>query len=202
MSESAGLLQAGGLRLRAWRPEEAARLLSIRERLEVVKWLGSEPKVMASISEAQQQIRVWRQRLANSAGRLGTWAVEVIDSGLVAGSLHLDELPNGNGEVEIGWVFHPDSHGMGYATTAAGSTLARAFADGLPQVVARMHVANLPSQRVCDRLGMRDCGVMPDPWYGGESRVYRISRREWSVVRLSADEQTQKLHHDHENDRP
>ncbi|MGH3423835.1 MAG: GNAT family N-acetyltransferase [Nocardioidaceae bacterium] len=177
------VLETGRVRLRPWRTEEAPRLFDILSRTDVGKWLGNEPDVMEAPAEAVERIGRWRDRIEGSHGRLGTWAVEVLGSGVLAGSLHLGELPNGDGEVEIGWHFHPDSHGHGYATEAARGILAKGFTDGLPEIFALTHTTNTPSQNVCTRIGMRDRGVIQDPWYGGLSQLYRLTREEWESSR-------------------
>ncbi len=160
--------------IRPWRDEEAPRLLDILSRLEVVTWLGDgEPKLMADVDEAQARIARYRNLNAEAPPR-GIWAVEVRDTGVVAGTVLLVTLPNGDGEVEIGWHLHPDSWGHGYATEAAAAVLEHGFAGGLEEVYATTHTTNGPSQAVCRRLGMEDLGVM-EKWYEGESRIYRLT---------------------------
>ncbi|BCW20489.1 N-acetyltransferase [Arthrobacter sp. NtRootA9] len=65
------------------------------------------------------------------------------------------ELPlQPSGDTEIGWHFHPDHWGKGYATEAAAAVLAYAFNNGVPKVVAVTNPANTASQRVCTRIGL------------------------------------------------
>lgn len=66
--------------------------------------------------------------------RFGRWAVVSRSSGISVGTVILQPLPDGDGEVEIGWHLHPDSWGKGFASEAAGAVLGRGFADGLPEV--------------------------------------------------------------------
>ena len=68
-----------------------------------------------------------------------------------------------SGDTEIGWHFHPDYWGHGYATEAAAAVLSYAFASGLEKVVAVTAPANKASQSVCLRIGMR---------HGGQTRRY------------------------------
>lgn len=164
---------------RPWRDEEADRLYDILSRWEVAKWLGTDAKPMADRDEAAKSIVTWRRRRKKDP-RIGCWAIEVKSTGIVAGSVILNPLPNGDGEIEIGWHFHPDSWGKGLAREAAAGLLAKAFADGLPEVWALTHTTNEPSQKVCRAIGMVDQGVFHDRWYEGESQIYRISRDEWA----------------------
>jgi RimJ/RimL family protein N-acetyltransferase len=165
------------IRVRPWRPDEAPRLLDILSRLEVAKWLGDgEPVLMKDLDEARRRVRRYQELSLSSP--LGIWAVEPRETGVPAGTVLLVELPNGAGEVEVGWHLHPDSHGHGYATGAAELLLARGFANGLPEIYAITHPGNQPSQAVCGRLGMRDLGVL-ERWYDGPSQVYRLTREQW-----------------------
>lgn len=163
--------------VRPWRLDEAPRVLDILSRIEVMKWLGDgEPVLLKDLDEARARIRRYHERSLSSP--LGIWAIVPKVTGVPAGSVILVELPNGAGEVEIGWHLHPDSHGQGYATEAARPVLDRGFEGGLPKVYALTHTDNYPSQAVCARLGLRDVGVM-ERWYDGESQVYRMTREEW-----------------------
>ena len=93
------------------------------------------------MSEAADRIERYA---AFSAARapLGFWAVEVADTGTVAGTVLLPTLPNGDGEVEVAWFLHPDSWGHGYATEAAAALVDHAVDAGIPEVWALTHVGN------------------------------------------------------------
>jgi RimJ/RimL family protein N-acetyltransferase len=166
--------------VRPWHDDEAHRVYDMLRRWEVAKWLGDDPKPMASRDEAVDRIAAWRTRSEEQPG-LGSWAVEVKATGVAAGSVLLARLPNGDGEVEIGWHFHRDSWGHGFAREAAAGLLAKAFADGLSEVWAITRTTNEPSQKVCRAIGMIDQGVFKDRWYEGESRIFRITRDKWAV---------------------
>lgn len=57
--------------------------------------------------------------------------------------------------VEIGWRFHPDAWGQGYATEAARAALGHGFETlGLPEIIAFTARSNLASQSVMRRIGM------------------------------------------------
>ncbi len=57
---------------------------------------------------------------------------------------------------EIGYVFHPEVAGRGYATEACAAVLDLAFDDlGVHRVTARMDGINSVSARLATRLGMR-----------------------------------------------
>ena len=175
------------IRLRAWRQEDAPRLLDIRSRWEVVRWLDDPPEVMTSLVEAEVRIAEWHNRYLQSGGRRGAWAIEERLTGSVAGSVSLAKLPGGSDDdVEIGWVVHPDAQGRGVATEAAGLLLDYAFARGLPTVHAVTWADNVASHRVCLAIGLRDLGVVHDLWYPGESRQFRLDRADYLAGRITA----------------
>lgn len=172
-------LETDRLILRAWRPDEAPRLLDLLGRLEVTRWLGDgTPWVMADLDEARRTIDRYAERSATPP--IGVWAVEVCEIGRVAGSVMLLPLPRSEaGEVEIAWHLHPDSWGHGYATEAAAALLVHGFAHGLSEIFAVTHLGNDASGRVCGRLGMTDEGVVRK-WYDIDMQLYRITCEEWS----------------------
>jgi RimJ/RimL family protein N-acetyltransferase len=94
------------------------------------------------------------------------WAVQIKATGRLAGTLLLKSIPASgrslplqpSGDTEIGWHFHPDHWGHGYASEAAAAALEYAFTSGLKRVVAVTAPANTASQRVCGRIGMRHLG--------------------------------------------
>ena len=100
----------------------------------------------------------------HAGSRLGSGAVVDRRSGVPAGSVILQELPDGDGEVEIGWQLHPDHWGRGFASEAAGAVLRRSLADGLPELWAVTYLDNHRSAAVCRRIGMRLLGVT-SRWY-------------------------------------
>lgn len=161
--------------VRPWRDDEAERLFDILRRDEVARWLGSDATAMQDRAEAAEWIARWSDG-SRHGPRFGTWAIEEQATGVVAGSVTLAPLPNGDGEVEVGWHLHPDAWGRGLASEAARGALAYGFAVGLPCIFALTHVTNEPSVRVCRAIGMRDLGVIHDRWYEGESQLFRTTR--------------------------
>lgn len=160
------------LLIRAWTDTDAERVLDIHSRLEVIKWLGAKvPVPMRTLKEAHDRIQGWNAR---AAAPCGYWAIEVKQTGLVAGAVLLVPLPGGDDGVEVGWHLHPDSHGQGFATEAAAAALRRGFRGGLTEIFALTDLDNRPSQAVCRRLGMIDMGVV-EKWYEAPSRLFRMT---------------------------
>ncbi|WP_045732227.1 GNAT family N-acetyltransferase [Pseudarthrobacter chlorophenolicus] len=100
----------------------------------------------------------------------------------LAGTLLLKSIPASgaelplqpSGDTEIGWHFHPDHWGKGYATEAAAAVLAYAFNSGVPKVVAVTNPANAASQRVYTRLGLLHQG-QTSRYYNALCELYELA---------------------------
>jgi RimJ/RimL family protein N-acetyltransferase len=159
--------------VRSWRSGDENRMFDLYRRMEVAKWLGSEPKPMTSLDQAERGIARWAERNAELAVG-GVWAVQRKSDGVVAGTVLLVPIPEADGEYEVGWHFHPDSWGQGLATEAARGALELAWRGGLAEVLAVVLPGNEPSLAVCRRLGMSEEGVT-DRYYGQRMHLFRIA---------------------------
>lgn len=170
-------LETPRLILRPYTPDDADFVLDLYSRLEVQRYIGTTPKLMKDKEEAHARIEAWT-RLDD--GTCGVWAVQeraVQDSaaqeraaqdsaasGRLVGTLLLKPIPASgpepvpSGDIEIGWHLHPRFWGRGYASEAGAAVLARAFSAGLPRVVAVTNPANMASQRVCVKVGLKPEG--------------------------------------------
>jgi RimJ/RimL family protein N-acetyltransferase len=155
------LVSTQHLIVRRWQVDETERFVDIYRRDDVVRWLGGEP-----IRDARQAVEMIERNLERQRGgsRFGSWAVVERSTGVPAGSVILQPLPDGHGEVEIGWHLHPDRWGRGYATEAARAVLRRGLADGLAEIWAVTFLDNARSAAVCRRIGMRLLGIT-SRWY-------------------------------------
>jgi len=167
------------LTIRHWTTDAADldRIYDIYSRWEVARWLGAQPRAMADRSEAETTAKRFAAR-SEPDPTFGVWAIEVAESGVVAGSVLLVPLPGDTGDIEVGWHLHPDSWGNGYATEAATGALDRAFAAGVTQVFAVVRPGNDASMAVCRRLRMSPMG-RTTKWYGVECEAFRIERPDY-----------------------
>jgi RimJ/RimL family protein N-acetyltransferase len=170
--------------IRPWRVDEVDRFVEIYRRPEVVRWFPAAP--MLERSEAVDRIERSLVPLAAGPG-FGRWAVVERLRGIPVGTVILQPLPDGDGEVEIGWHLHPDSWGKGLASEAAGALLARAFADGVEEVWAVMHLDNHRSAAVAKRIGMRLLGIT-HRWYHEPSLMFWAGARHDQKPSLAPDE--------------
>ncbi|MDI1459447.1 GNAT family N-acetyltransferase [Catellatospora sp. KI3] len=170
--------ETGRLVIREWADTAADvdRTFDIYRRDEVTRWLGM-PVPLTTREQARAAVLRRIEGYAAQPG-YGLWAVQVRDTGLVAGSVALKPLPEpddgvpGAGEVEIAWHLHPDSWGHGYATEAARVLLEYAFAQlALPEVHAIAKPDNAPSLAVMRRLGMTRLG-RTSRWYAMPAEHY------------------------------
>lgn len=187
------VFQTRRLVMRQWteQPDDLARVFDTYARWEVARWLGANPQAMTDPDQARQAVRRWRTLYEESGGRYGCWAVvrkaeggsggaalsgdAGLASGTPAGSVLFKPLPNGDGEIEVGWHLHPDSWGHGYATESARGAIDRGFGYGLSTVYAVVRPDNAASLAVCRRLGMTPLGVT-ERWYGIPVEAFRLDR--------------------------
>lgn len=174
------LYETDRLIVREWtrQPADLARVFDTYSRWEVARWLGAQPRAMDDPAQAAASVDRWRAHYADSGGRYGCWAIEVRETGTVAGSVLLKPLPNSDGstptDIEVGWHLHPDSWGNGYASEAARGAIAREFDAGTEEIFAVVNPDNDRSLAVCRRLGMSALGLT-DRWYGMTLESFRIA---------------------------
>ena len=114
--------------------------------------------------------------------------VERLADGRLIGDLVLFHYEAEHGSAEVGWVFHPDVAGQGYATEAVGALFAAAFGElGLRRLRARIDELNTASARLAERLGMRqEARLVENEWFKGRWSTeldYAILDREWAARR-------------------
>jgi predicted GNAT family N-acyltransferase/RimJ/RimL family protein N-acetyltransferase len=168
-------LSSERLVLREWTRDDPDRafLFDMYRRPEVRRYLGTG-EVMLDISEVDALLDRWA---GQSEGLLGVRAVETID-GAPLGSVLLKRIPWSSGaggghpeRLEIGWHFHPDAWGAGYATEAAVALLALARSHGIRGIIAVTNPENTASRAVAERIGLRPAGQTRD-YYDTECALY------------------------------
>ena len=171
------------LTLRQWDPDSDSDLevaFDIYRRASVAEWLSRPAKPWLSQTAARDRLRRWANVSVEQPG-FGLWAVVPDEVGHPVGTVLLVALPDSAGDltpdIEIGWHFHPDFWGRGYATEAAGAVLNHAFCNlRLDVVNAVAFEGNEASFAVMRRLGMTHRGSS-DRWYG--------TRFEWWTAEAS-----------------
>ena len=176
------------LRLRPFTRGDVDAVFDYRGREDVARYLFDPPLSREECALAIQQ-RTSQTGFANEGDRI-VLAVEPLDTGQVIGEVSLIWRSVEARQGELGWIFHPDFHGRGYATEATNAMLALAFGPAdLHRVFARCDARNAASWRLMERLGMRreahfrEHALFKGGW--DEEFYYALLRREWLSMRHS-----------------
>ena len=163
------------LTLRTFVPHDADFMFELFSRPEVARWSG-QGVPMQHRDEAVARIARQPERVGDHPAT-AIFAVLPRGTATPIGMAMLVPIPGSEGfardDFEIGWHFHPDAWGNGYATEAARALVDRAFAADIPELYAVTDIDNVSSQAVCRRLGMTDLGRRSD-WYDRELRAFRL----------------------------
>lgn len=159
------------LTLRPWEKADAEVLLGIRGDPQIAKWLGS-PEPWTHLTQATNEIASWQRQL-DADNPFGTWAIVPSKSRdpRPVGSVSLNPIRFGE-EIEVGWYLHPDAVGNGWAGEAAAAVIEHGLSSGVRRIWALMWRDNEASAKVARRIGMRELGVLVDPWYGTDQDRY------------------------------
>ncbi len=178
-------LITGRLRLRPFTRGDVDAVFAYRSREDVARYLFDPPLSREECALAIQQ-RSTQFQLEQDGDRI-ILAVETLDEAILVGevSLILRSLEARQGE--LGWIFHPDHQGQGYASEAMSCLIELAFGEGdLHRLYARCDAANTPSWRLMERLGMRreahfrEHGLFKGRW--DEEFYYALLQREWLAL--------------------
>jgi RimJ/RimL family protein N-acetyltransferase len=161
-------------------------VFSWQSRADVCRYLLYEPRdrktVAAKLAEDSRHTRL------EANGDYLQLAVEHRTDSRVLGQMYFTVDNAEYSTLEIGWVFHPDVAGQGYAVEAARALLALGFETmGAHRILASLTPENTASVRLCLRLGMREeAHFVEDMFIKGrweDTSVYAILDREWSAAR-------------------
>lgn len=171
------------LLLRRYRESDLDRLAAIQGLPEVARYLYLEARSRAEVEPALAQ-RIAHTTLERDDDAV-TLAVERLDDNLLLGDVTVFLRSLEHRQIEVGYVFHPDAGGQGYATEATRAVIDLAFGDlDAHRVFARTDVRNAPSIALLRRLGMRqeahfrEAERIKGAW--GDELLFAILAREWS----------------------
>jgi len=173
------------LELRLFRPEDFADSLAYHSRPDVVRYLYKQPRTEDDFG-AVVAGRAAQLGFAKEGDRINL-AVVPTGVGRVIGEVMLLWTSEEHRQGEIGFIFHPDFHGRGYATEASAPLLRMGFDGlGLHRICGRLDGRNTPSARVLEKLGMRrEAHLVQNEFVKGEwtdEVVYAILRDEWEAA--------------------
>ncbi|MDB5539365.1 MAG: acetyltransferase [Devosia sp.] len=170
------------LRLRPFTRGDVDAVFTYRQRTDVTQYLSDGPMSHQSVTEVVQ-LRVGQQAFLAEGDKIFL-AAELRSPQRVIGEVSLILRDAPSRQAEIGYVFHPDFHGRGYATEAARVLLQMGFEGaGMHRIYARCAAANEASWKVMERLGMRreahfrEHSFVKGAW--DEEFVYALLEGEW-----------------------
>lgn len=168
--------------LRPFRAGDLDDLHAMRSLPEVVQYLYGEVRTLPE-SRTMLESRVTDTTLTGDDDVLAI-AAERREDGRVIGDLSLWLRSAEHRQGEIGFVFHPDAQGRGYARESAAALLAVAFGQvGLHRVYGRTDGRNDASAGLMRRLGMRQEAhlrqneIFKGDW--GDELIFAILEDEW-----------------------
>ncbi|MGI5259537.1 GNAT family N-acetyltransferase [Streptomyces angustmyceticus] len=174
------------LDLRPVTPDDLPAIHAYQRRPEVCRYLYWGPLDEAG-SRASVAAKAARTTLRES-GDLLQLAVVVRESNTLVGDVTFVWRSGEHRQGGIGYVFHPDHAGHGYATEASRALLELGFEElHLHRIQAELDGRNTASARLLERLGMRREGhLRENEFLDGEwadEVVYAMLAREWRAQR-------------------
>jgi RimJ/RimL family protein N-acetyltransferase len=147
-------IETNRLTLRAYRESDFDDLLKLQSNDDVTRFLLYDSKTPAEVGESLAK------RLTdvpmNADGQALTLAVILRETGQHLGEVTLFVNSTEHNTGEIGFVFHPESHGHGYAAEAAVELLRLGFEElGMHRIIGQLWAANTASANLLERLGLR-----------------------------------------------
>lgn len=183
-------LRTDRLILRPWRDDDLTPFAALNGDPEVMRFFPSaadrdRSDAMALRLGAQVDERGW-----------GLWAVEVVRGAPFIGFIGLQPIPfeaHFTPAIEVGWRLAREHWGRGYAPEGARAAVEFGFGNlQLDEIVSMTIAANLPSQRVMQKLGMTrdpaddfDHPKLPD-WEHRRHILYRLRSAEWDNTSCAA----------------
>ena len=164
--------------LRPVRAGDRDDMLAYRGRADVHRYLEHDPLTANTVGAFLAQ-----RAAKNRPDRDGDHVLLAVErDGTVIGDIAVNRHPDAQGE--LGWVFHPDHSGRGYATEAAAAAIDWGFGElRFHRIWARLNPGNTASARLCERLGMRREALLhEESRFRGEwadLAIYALIDREW-----------------------
>ena len=175
-------LRTSRLILRPYTIDDLDDLYDMQSRPEVTRYLLFDVRDRVQARKSLED-RI-RTTVLDQEGSSLTLAVVLPETAAVIGDVVLFWTSREHRQGEIGYIFHPDQSGKGYATEAAREMLRLGFEGlGLHRIVGRLDARNTASARVLERLGMRrEAHFVQNEMVKGEwtdEIVYALLEDEW-----------------------
>ncbi|NOQ74018.1 MAG: GNAT family N-acetyltransferase [Crocinitomix sp.] len=137
------------LQLRLFHLADAEAFYHLNKNIEVMRYTGD--LAFESVEASRKFIRNYSAYTDYGFGR---WTVVLKETNEILGWCGLKKLPDGM--VDLGYRFHQNHWGKGYATEAAEACIAFGFKElGITEIIGRTARANSASVRVLEKIGMK-----------------------------------------------
>ncbi|WP_020391649.1 GNAT family N-acetyltransferase [Kribbella catacumbae] len=177
-------IETDRLTLRRYLETDYDDLLKLQSSPDVTRFLLYGPKTPEQVKESLAR------RLADvpldTDGQALTIAVILRETGQHVGEVTLFMNSTEHRTGEIGFVFHPDFHGRGYAAEASVELLRIGFEElGWHRIIGRLDARNTSSAALLQRLGMRqEAHFVRNEFVKGEwadEAVFAMLAEEWEA---------------------
>lgn len=157
-------------------------LLKLQSSPEVTRFLLYDPKTPEQVRESLATRTT--DVPMDGEGQALTLAVILRETGQHLGEVTLFVHNAEQRTGELGFVFHPDSHGKGFAREASVELLRMGFEElGMHRIIGRLDHRNTGSAKLLERLGLRlEAHFVRNEFLKGEwtdELVYAILADEW-----------------------
>ena len=174
------------LLLRPFVDDDLDALHEVESREDVTRYLYWGPRSRDEVREALERRK--RMTAFEQEGDAVRLAVVLPSTGTLVGDVSLQWTSSEHRQGEIGFIFHPDHQGRGYAREASTVLLRVGFEElGLHRIIGRCDGRNESSARLMERLGMRREAHFRENEFvkGGwtDELVYAMLASEWNAVR-------------------
>jgi len=175
-------IETDRLTLRRYVESDYDDLLKLQSSPDVARFLLNEPRT------PEQVKGTLAGRMADvpmdSDGQALTVAVILRETGQHVGEVSLFVQNAAHHGGELGFVFHPEFHGRGYAAEASIELLRIGFEElGMHRIIGRLDARNTGSAKLLERLGLRrEAHFVKNEFLKGEwtdELVYAMLREEW-----------------------
>jgi RimJ/RimL family protein N-acetyltransferase len=159
--------------LRTWCIDDAHAALGVYGHPEVARWLSPLIEQVPDLPAMRLLVRQWISEDARAVPPAGRWCVLREQDGCLIGGAILLPLPPGNEDLEIGWQFHPEVWGHGYASEATYALADWAFSQGIDEIFAVVRPDNIRAAKTVRRNGMQWVGET-SKYFGVTMQVFRL----------------------------
>jgi ribosomal-protein-alanine N-acetyltransferase len=150
------ILETERLRLQPLEPGDAALLFPLMgDPVIMAYWDAPEmddPDLVAAIVAGQIAVM--------ARGEAIHWAIRTLGDECFVGCCDLSEIDRWHKRGEIGFLLGRDAWGQGYGLEAMRAVVAYAAASGIRKLTARTHLGNRRSERLLEKLGFRQEGLL------------------------------------------